>query len=85
MLDRPFQYHIDETAEEAFNIAWGFLRGGLGSATETQTFLANNIGRQIEGGERNKIRIANRAIHAFETRVTRLVLDVEHAVEPTVG
>lgn len=56
----------DRIAEEAFDIAWNFVRPGVESALPTQSFLASCIGRQIRQGDRNRVRIANRAIRAYE-------------------
>jgi hypothetical protein len=56
----------DRIAEEAFNIAWEFVRPGIENVLPTQSFLASCIGRQIRQGDRNRVRIANRAIRAYE-------------------
>jgi hypothetical protein len=56
----------DRIAEEAFNIAWEFLRPGIENPLPAQSFVADSIGRQIRQGDRNRVRIANRAIRAYE-------------------
>ena len=56
----------DRIAEEAFNIAWEFLRPGVEDPLPVQSFVADCIGRQIRQGDRNRVRIANRAISAYE-------------------
>src|SRR6202035_4552020 len=38
-----------QVAEEAFDIAWGFLRAGVSGALPVQSFLAEVILRQIAG------------------------------------
>ena len=58
----------DDVAEDAFNIAWGHLRADVEESFPVQSFLASHIGRQTENGDRNRIRVANRAIKAFKTR-----------------
>jgi hypothetical protein len=61
--------HLNEhAAEEAFGIAWQFVRTTHNVADEfaAQAFIAVEIVRLLERGERNKIRLANRAIAAFE-------------------
>ncbi len=56
----------ERVAEEAFNIAWEFLRPGIENPLPVQSFVADSIGRQIRQGDRNRVRIANRAIKAYE-------------------
>jgi hypothetical protein len=56
----------DRVAEEAFNIAWEFLRPGVENPLPVQSFVTDSIGRQIRQGDRNRVRIANRAIRAYE-------------------
>ena len=57
---------LDRIAEEAFNIAWEFLRPSVENPLPVQSFVADCIGRQIRQGDRNRVRIANRAIKAYE-------------------
>jgi hypothetical protein len=59
---------LEQTAQEAFTIAWDFL-----SQTETiddagvaQGFIATEIMRLLERGERHRIRLANLAISSFQ-------------------
>ncbi|MDQ8729306.1 hypothetical protein [Bradyrhizobium sp. LHD-71] len=58
----------EQAAEEAFSIAWHFIRNTHDVADEfaTQTFLAVEIMNLLEQGERHKIALANRAITAYE-------------------
>jgi hypothetical protein len=53
-------------AEEAFDIAWEFLRTGVSEPLPVQSFIAKIIDRQIASGDRNRIRVANKAIRAYE-------------------
>jgi hypothetical protein len=53
-------------AEEAFNFALEFLPPSLENALPVQSFVADCIGRQISQGDRDRLRIANRAIKAYE-------------------
>ena len=61
-----YHYHADDAAEEAFDIACQFLSGRGDDETFTRTFVAREIIRLIDRGERHKIRLANLAIAAFE-------------------
>jgi hypothetical protein len=56
----------DRVAEEAFDIAWEFLRQAVSEPLPARSFIADIIGRQIAKGDRNRIRVANRAISAYE-------------------
>lgn len=63
-----FESPLERIAQEAFAIAWSFL-----SQTETiddpvlgQAFVATEIMRLLERGERHRIRLANLAIRAFQ-------------------
>jgi hypothetical protein len=58
----------DDVAEHAFNIAWGRLRSDIEEPLPVRSFLASHIGRQTKNGDRNRIRVANRAIRAFKAR-----------------
>ena len=53
-------------AEEAFDIAWRFLKEGVSEPLPVQSFLAEVIDREIAMGDRNRIRVANKAIMAYE-------------------
>jgi hypothetical protein len=69
MLAGPAFQHLNEhAAEEAFDIAWQFVRTTHDVADEfaAQAFIASEIVRLLDRGERNKIRLANRAIAAYE-------------------
>ena len=55
-----------QVAEEAFDIAWAFLRTGTSEPLPVQSFIAEIIDRQIASGDRNRIRVANKAIRAYE-------------------
>lgn len=63
-----FQYLNEQAAEEAFSIAWTFILNthDVVDAFAAQAFIANEIARQLERGERHKILLANRAIAAYE-------------------
>jgi hypothetical protein len=56
----------DQVAEEAFDIAWEFLRDRVSEPLPIQSFIADVIDRQIAKGDRNRIRVANKAISAYE-------------------
>lgn len=58
----------DQVAEEAFDIAWEFLRDRVSEPLPVQSFIADIIDRQIAKGDRNRIRVANKAIMAFEAK-----------------
>jgi hypothetical protein len=55
-----------QVAEEAFDIAWAFLRTGISDPLPVQSFIAEIIEREIASGDRNRIRVANKAIRAYE-------------------
>jgi hypothetical protein len=59
----PPAHHV---AEEAFDIAWQFLRDGTSEPSLVQSFIADVIDRQIASGDRNRIRLANKAIKAIQ-------------------
>jgi hypothetical protein len=63
-----FQHLNEHAAEEAFDIAWQFIRNTHDIADEfvAQAFIAGEIMHLLESGEHNKIRLANRAIAAYE-------------------
>jgi hypothetical protein len=58
----------NQVADEAFNIAWGFLRDCVSEPLPVQSFLADVIDRQIAKGDRSRIRVANKAIMYFEAK-----------------
>ena len=45
-----------QVAEEAFDIAWEFLRDRVSEPLPAQSFIAEIIGRQIAKGHHNRIR-----------------------------
>ena len=57
-----------QVAEEAFDIAWEFLRDRVSEPLPAQSFIAEIIGRQIAKGHHNRIRLANTGIMAYEAR-----------------
>lgn len=63
-----FQYLNEQAADEAFGIAWYFLKNTREIADEfaAQAIIATEIIRLLERGERHRILLANRAITAFE-------------------
>lgn len=69
MRARTALQHLNEhAAEQAFDIAWQFIRNTHDIADEfvAQAFIADEIMRLLDNGERNRIRLANRAIAAYE-------------------
>ena len=76
----PAVPQLERTAYEAFDIAWNFLDASDQAAdvTATQAFIATVIMDLLQRGERNKIKLANLAISAFqnspETERKRLVM-----------
>lgn len=63
-----FQFAADAVVDEAFVIAWDYVRNTSEVEDElvAQAFLASQIVRLYERGERRKIALANRAITAYE-------------------
>ena len=63
-----FQYPTEHEAERAFDIAWQFIKAvhDVTDDFEAQAFIANEIMRLLERGERRKLMLANRAIGAYE-------------------
>lgn len=63
-----FQYLNEQAAEDAFSIAWHFVRSthDVGDEFAAQAFIATEIMHLLERGERHKILLANRAIAAYE-------------------
>ena len=63
-----FHFAADSVVDEAFAIAWDYLRNVSEDGDElvAQAFLASQILRMYERGERRKIALANRAIAAYE-------------------
>ena len=66
-----FQYLTEQTAEDAFAIAWHFVSSSYDVDDEAvaQAFIATEIMRLLDRGERHKIRLANLAIAAYEKSV----------------
>jgi hypothetical protein len=63
-----FHFAADSVVDEAFVIAWNYVRNAPENNDElvAQAFLASQILRMYERGERRKIALANRAIAAYE-------------------
>jgi hypothetical protein len=63
-----FHFAADPVVDEAFVIAWDYVRNAstVDDALVAQAFLASQILRMYERGERRKIALANRAIAAYE-------------------
>ena len=61
---------IEQTAHEAFEIAWDFLQRSddVGNTAVAQAFIAAEIMRLLERGERHRIRLANLTISAFQAK-----------------
>ncbi|WP_426608747.1 hypothetical protein [Bradyrhizobium sp. McL0616] len=61
--------------EDSFNIAWGFLErsGQLRNAEMSTDFLLGFIEGQIRSGERRPMKIANRAIDAYQAKAPQPV------------
>jgi hypothetical protein len=75
-------HRIEQTAHEAFEIAWNFVSHSddIGAPAVAQAFIATEIMRLLERGERHKIRLANLAISAFQTtRPIEREAALEHA------
>jgi hypothetical protein len=66
-----FQYFNEQAAEDAFAIAWNFVSASYDVDDEfaVQAFIAAEIMRLLERGERNRIRLANLTIAAYEKSV----------------
>ncbi|QOZ71721.1 hypothetical protein WN72_39585 [Bradyrhizobium arachidis] len=61
---------MSNVVEQSFNIAWGFLvkSGEITRPDATANFLLESIRTQMRLGEYRPLMLANRAIHAFQTR-----------------
>ncbi len=57
--------------EEAYNIAWNYLSlsGQIDSPEQGHLLLSEEISRLIVDGERNSLRLANKAIAGYERRI----------------
>ncbi len=66
-----FQYLNEQAAEDAFAIAWNFVSASHDVDDEfaVQAFIATEIMRLLDRGERNRIRLANLAIAAYEKSI----------------
>jgi len=66
-----FQYLNEQAAEDAFAIAWNFVSRSCDVDDDfaVQALIATEIMRLLERGERNRIRLANLAIGAYEKSV----------------
>ena len=81
MYARSLDHLNENTAEEAFGIAWFFIENTRDVADEfaAQTFIATEIMRLLERGESHRIRLANAAITAYETAGKATI---DHILEP---
>ncbi|WP_315831041.1 hypothetical protein [Bradyrhizobium prioriisuperbiae] len=57
--------------EESYNIAWNYLSqsGRIDDPDGCHLLLSEEISRLIVDGERNALRLANKAIAGFERRI----------------
>lgn len=57
--------------EESYNIAWNYLSqsGQIDDPEDSHLRLSEEISRLIVDGERNSLRLANKAIAGYERRV----------------
>ena len=63
-----FSDYRNPAAEQAYEIAWNFLArsGAIRDEFEACVFLAQRVSTMVDGGETNRIRMANRAISEYE-------------------
>jgi hypothetical protein len=63
--------------ESAYNIAWNYLlqTGQIASESRAHLRLSEEIVRLLEKGERHPLRIANKAIAAYERDIEARTLD----------
>ncbi len=63
-----FQRLPQPAAAQAYEITWDFLArsGAMRDEVEACVFLAQRVSTMVEDGETNRIRMANRAISAYE-------------------
>lgn len=57
--------------EESYNIAWNYLHqsGQIDNPEDSHLLLSEEISRLIVDGERNALRLANKAIAGYERRM----------------
>lgn len=57
--------------EESYNIAWNYLSlsGQIDNPEQGHLLLTEEISRLIVDGERNSLKLANRAIAGYERRI----------------
>lgn len=67
-MNAPLQIPSDKLVDEAFAIAWNFVKqsGRAADNYYAQVFLSREIMRLLSKGETHKIRLANLAIAALE-------------------
>ncbi len=63
-----FGSHDGRLVEDAYNIAWDYLTrsGQVYDAAVARMMLSKELSRLILQGERNALRLANKAISAYE-------------------
>jgi hypothetical protein len=63
-----FNDYRNPVAEQAYEIAWGFLSGigAIRDEFDACVFLAQRITMMVEEGQTNRVRMANRAISEYE-------------------
>ncbi len=68
MSQLGFSDYRNPAAAQAYEIAWDFLArsGAIRDEFEACVFLAQWVSTMVEDGETNRIRMANRAISAYE-------------------
>jgi hypothetical protein len=68
LVERDLQVINFETVGEAYAIAANYLRraGAIGDSIATNDRLLEIIVRMFHGGEKNRIRLANKAIARFQ-------------------
>ena len=66
-----FSDYRNPAAEQAYEVAWDFLArsGSIRDEFESCVFLAQRVSTMVDGGETNRIRMANRAISEYEQYV----------------
>ena len=67
-MNAPIYFQQDKVVDEAFAIAWNFVKqsGLVADPYQAQVFLSREIIKLTGKGETHKIRIANLAIAALE-------------------
>ncbi|UTD28152.1 hypothetical protein [Bradyrhizobium sp. WD16] len=64
--------------EDAYNIAWDYLlrSGQIANESRSHLLLSEAIVHLLERGERHPLRLANKAIAAYERHLADLILDL---------